>query len=344
MAHSRQRRRREVHMRANRFVPDLSDQPDVIESPATPFKTALAVSLCFFTAGVAYIMLSGHIAALVAATVPDLAHIEKTKGLLFIVFTTLLLFAAIYVLMLKIDRQQRRMLNFGNRLIEEERRATAAVLAESVSNEIGNVVMSIEYYTTELEEATGEGKTSALEKVNQGRARLGSIARRLGNVARQMGEENREFFNLTSAVRDSLGFVERHRKLRSCKVDIDGPDEIMFMGNLLLIYQMTINLVLNAADAAGPQGRILVRLSVDDDFALVEVHDNGPGIVENLRKSVMEPFYTTKKNGSGLGLLSVQACAVAHQGQVEISDSELGGACFSVRLKKNPPVINDAAG
>ncbi|MFW6082100.1 MAG: sensor histidine kinase [Desulfosalsimonas sp.] len=333
----------EAHMAGNRIFSDLSNQPDVIESPASPLKTALAVSLCFFAAGVAYILLSSHIAALAAATVPDLAFIEKTKGFLFIVFTTLMLFAAIYALMLKIDHQQRRVLNFGNRLIAEERRATAAVLADSVSHEIGTVLMSIEYYTTELEEATGEEKAAALEKINQDRAKLGSIARRLGNVARQIGDENSDFFNLSAAVKDSLGFAGRHRKLRKCRVDMEGPGEIMFMGNLLLIYQMTINMIINAAEAAGPGARILVRLSEDNDSAFVEVHDNGPGIEENRRKLVMDPFYTTKKNGSGLGLLSVQACANAHQGEVRISDSDMGGACFSVRLKKTPPVINDAA-
>ncbi|MFO7931663.1 MAG: hypothetical protein ACQETG_01255 [Thermodesulfobacteriota bacterium] len=105
---------------------------------------------------------------------------KKQRGFLFIAFIILLLFTVIYVLILKIDRQQRRVLNFGNRLIEEQRRATAAVLADSVSHEIGNVVMSIEYYTTELEEATGEERIAALEKINQGRAFFHSCAASLG--------------------------------------------------------------------------------------------------------------------------------------------------------------------
>jgi C4-dicarboxylate-specific signal transduction histidine kinase len=50
----------------------------------------------------------------------------------------------------------------------------------------------------------------------------------------------------------------------------------------------------------------------------------------------MEPFVTTKEDGSGLGLLSVKACAEAYQGRVDISESKLGGACFAIQLKNSP--------
>ncbi|MCF8111098.1 MAG: HAMP domain-containing histidine kinase [Desulfobacteraceae bacterium] len=325
-----------------RVLSDFSGKPDAIESSAKPFKIAILVSAVFFAAGVVYILLSSHIAALAAATVPDLASIEKTKGFLFIVFTTLLLFFVIYVLMLKIDRQQRRLLNFGNRLIAAERRAAAVVLADSVSREIGNVLMNVEYYCSELEEAVGGEKTTAVNRINEARTKLNTLARRLGNVARHLGEESRDFINLPVAVKDALGFASRHRRFRFIRLNVEAPDELMFMGNLLLIYQMVINLVMNAAEAAGSNGNIRVRLFEQDDFAVVQVHDSGPGIEQSLRETVMEPFYTTKENGNGLGLLSVRACAEVHQGKVEISESDLGGACFSVLLKKTPPVIYES--
>ncbi|MFP4194724.1 MAG: sensor histidine kinase [Desulfobacterales bacterium] len=328
-------------MAAGRILSDLSNKPDVIESPAKPFKIALTVSLVFFMAGVIYILLSSHIAALAAATVPDLASIEKIKGFLFIIFTALLLFFVIYFLMIKIERQQRRLLNFGNRLIAAERRAATAVLADSVSHEIGNVLMNVEYYSSELEEAEGEEKLAAVKRINDARIRLSNLARRLGNVARHLGEESRELINFSAAIKDALGFAGRHRRLRSVRVELDAPNELMFMGNLLLIYQMVINLVMNAAEAAGSQARIAVRLFERGDYAVIQVHDNGPGIEKELREIVMEPFYTTRENGNGLGLLSVRACANAHHGKVEISDSDLGGACFSVLLKKTPPVRYD---
>ncbi|MCF8094090.1 MAG: HAMP domain-containing histidine kinase [Desulfobacteraceae bacterium] len=315
---------------------------DVIESPAKPLKIAFTVSLVFFAAGVVYILLSSRLAAITAATVPNLAYIEQIKGILFIVFTALLLFLVIYLLMLKIDAQQRKLLNFGNRMIAAERRATAVVFADAVAHDLGHVLMNLEYYTEELAEAAGKEKPEALKELNNSLARLNRLTRRIGDVSGHLIREKKQYINLPTAVRDALGFAGKHKNVGKCQVDLKAPEELMFMGNLLLIYQMIINLVLNAAEAVGSHGRILVRVLEYNDSVALEVHDNGPGIEENSRKVVMEPFYSTKKQGNGLGLLSVQACANAHQGKVEIVDSDLGGACFSVSLKKSPAVINDA--
>lgn len=325
---------------ADQRISSLSSPgPDLIEPPGRPLKIALAACGVFFAAGVGYILFSSHFAALTAATVPDLASIEKTKGLLFIVFTTVLLFCVLYAMLLRLDRQQRRLLNFGNRLIAAERQASALVLADSVAHEVSNLLMTLEYHVQELADAAGEEKKDALQKVNSSQDRLKALARRLARVSGR--EARKTYFNLFAAVSDALAFAEKHRSLRFCKIEQTGPEDLMFMGNLLLIYQMILNLVLNAAEAAGEHGRIRVDLLERDDFVYVEVHDNGPGIAPDMRKTVMEAFYTTRKNGSGLGLLSVEACARAHRGEVEIRDSDLGGACFAVWLKKTPAVIDD---
>ncbi|MCF8026111.1 MAG: HAMP domain-containing histidine kinase, partial [Desulfobacteraceae bacterium] len=189
----------------------------------------------------------------------------------------------------------------------------------------------------------GEKKAAALEQLTESHARLKNLVQRLSAAGgRPPGEAQKQYFNLAFAVNDALRFAEKHRSVRSCKVELKAPGEWMFMGSLLLIYQMIINLVLNAADATDYQGHIRVRLLAQNDFAVIEVHDNGPGVPESRRRAVLEPFYTTKEDGSGLGLLSVQACAHAHQGEVVVGDSEdLGGACFAVWMKKVPPVLND---
>jgi two-component system NtrC family sensor kinase len=95
---------------------------------------------------------------------------------------------------------------------------------------------------------------------------------------------------------------------------------------------MLINLVLNAAEATGPGGRIDVRLTGDGAEARLEVHDDGPGIPEERRPGIFEAFETTKPDGTGLGLFSVQHIAEVHGGRAEALASELGGACFRVSL------------
>jgi nitrogen-specific signal transduction histidine kinase len=62
----------------------------------------------------------------------------------------------------------------------------------------------------------------------------------------------------------------------------------------------------------------------------LEVHDNGGGVPPSLEASLFKPFTSTKPQGTGLGLVSVKECALAHGGRVEFGRSDLGGAVFSV--------------
>lgn len=65
----------------------------------------------------------------------------------------------------------------------------------------------------------------------------------------------------------------------------------------------------------------------------ISVEDDGPGILEMLRTKILQPFFTTKSDGSGLGLISLTACAERHGGETRIdTSSSLGGACVFLRL------------
>jgi signal transduction histidine kinase len=106
------------------------------------------------------------------------------------------------------------------------------------------------------------------------------------------------------------------------------------MANPTIIRLMLLNLLLNAGDATGGQGKIRVTVYQSDGFAVMEVHDNGPGVPERERENLFTPYYTSKhtEGGVGLGLVSVRVYAEAHGGTATVQQSPLGGACFSVRI------------
>jgi two-component system, NtrC family, nitrogen regulation sensor histidine kinase NtrY len=95
------------------------------------------------------------------------------------------------------------------------------------------------------------------------------------------------------------------------------------------------NLVRNAVEALrvldGPQ-RVLVRLGLRRDRALLEVHDTGPGVSAADRQRVFDPYFTTKADGTGLGLPIVKKVVLEHHGSIACEDSELGGAVFRIEL------------
>ena len=102
-----------------------------------------------------------------------------------------------------------------------------------------------------------------------------------------------------------------------------------------LLDQALINLVRNAMEALRdtPAGRIALFASQDGSGgAVIAVADNGPGISPEQREKVFVPFYTTKRQGSGVGLTLVRQIATVHGASVGISDTPGGGTTVSIRF------------
>lgn len=99
------------------------------------------------------------------------------------------------------------------------------------------------------------------------------------------------------------------------------------------LSQVWTNLIDNAIDAMGGQGELHVRAYRDDNCAVVEIVDNGPGISPEVMPHIYEPFFTTKGvgEGTGLGLDTVKRIIRKHQGTIQVR-SKPGDTCFQVWL------------
>jgi len=99
------------------------------------------------------------------------------------------------------------------------------------------------------------------------------------------------------------------------------------------LYQVMLNLILNAIDAmADGGGRLLIRLFRTGDTLMIAVRDTGPGVPAALQERVFNPFFTTKPNGTGLGLAKAYTILEAHHGHIECSSPPGGGATFTLVL------------
>jgi nitrogen fixation/metabolism regulation signal transduction histidine kinase len=99
-----------------------------------------------------------------------------------------------------------------------------------------------------------------------------------------------------------------------------------------LVNGILTNLLENAAEAAGAGGRILGVTGTGNGSALVEVHDSGPGLSEQVRRSLFQPSISFKKGGMGLGLSISRKGALLTGGDIVLVKGELGGAAFRVLL------------
>lgn len=117
-------------------------------------------------------------------------------------------------------------------------------------------------------------------------------------------------------------------------VELPEPD-ILLLANKTSLASAITNLVHNAVQVIGDGVQVHLaarRVSNNPNQVCISVEDNGPGIDTALAEKIFEPFYTTRSQGTGLGLSVVKTVAQAHQGCVEVTNKPSGGAIFSIYL------------
>jgi two-component system sensor histidine kinase HydH len=146
-------------------------------------------------------------------------------------------------------------------------------------------------------------------------------------------------------------------ELRKREIDLGrafDPALPELVGDPDLLAQLLLGLVTNSWEALGRGGRIELRVCVDPDPANpielhVEVADSGPGIPQEDTARVLEPFFTTKPTGTGLGLAMAARIASAHGGGLEVVDGagagpDGAGACLRLRLPLTGPEVGAEPG
>jgi two-component system sensor histidine kinase PilS (NtrC family) len=118
----------------------------------------------------------------------------------------------------------------------------------------------------------------------------------------------------------------------------EDPGRMVITGDALLLRQAIWNLLVNATQAVleGERRTVELDLSLGLDAVELTVSDSGPGVDLADMAHVFEPFYTTKGEGTGLGLATVQRYVTAHRGTVRVDRSDLGGARFVITLPRRP--------
>ncbi|MDV7103224.1 ATP-binding protein [Vibrio sp. TH_r3] len=109
-------------------------------------------------------------------------------------------------------------------------------------------------------------------------------------------------------------------------------EQTQLLGNANAIASALSNLVINAIQIAGKGSQVDVFIRPVDNELRISVQDSGPGVPPELQAKIMEPFFTTRSQGTGLGLAVVQMVCRAHKGRLELISEEGDGACFTMCL------------
>ncbi|MDE3197808.1 MAG: HAMP domain-containing histidine kinase [Acidobacteriota bacterium] len=140
-----------------------------------------------------------------------------------------------------------------------------------------------------------------------------------------------EPLNVYAIVEERIAFLKgAHPEVRyAVEVAENAPSA---MADQDLVRSILVNLLENAAEAAGEGGQILAKVQAIEDRVAIEVHDSGPGLSDLARKSLFQPTISFKKRGMGLGLSIARKSALLSGGDILLISGELGGAGFRVVL------------
>jgi len=156
--------------------------------------------------------------------------------------------------------------------------------------------------------------------------------------ARMMGMSSPEW---AAYLRDDLAVpmeaeaINRHAVITLSFCDTPA----LVLGDAAQFQQVVLNLALNGLDAAGSSAHphVVISTSVAADEVEIAVHDNGPGIPTDIREQVLEPFFTTKARGGGLGLPIAKRVAELHGGTLTLAFPAAGGTVVRLEAPTRPP-------
>lgn len=290
------------------------------------WSAALGASLYVGIATV-YILLSGRVAAELAGSVEQLQTIEAIKGYAFVVVTGILFFF-ISLGWWRTRRQQRQL------LIRSERQSVAAMYSSALAHDLNNMVMVLSVLVENLKDHDGgDAGMSELKRSLDGTMdHLASLSKRLASSARESQTTEPTDMDFSGVLAQMVALARKHPAARYCAFNLDAPADLALRLNRDLFEQAVLNMLVNAAQAAGPRGRIEITVKREREAVTLQIHDDGPGIPPDKIQSVFGVGYTTKCDGSGIGLLSVQAFAASCRARISVLRSPLGGALFALRI------------
>jgi nitrogen-specific signal transduction histidine kinase len=213
--------------------------------------------------------------------------------------------------------------------------AALGELSAGIAHEFKNALATISGYAQMIRAEAAEGEVSDYaERILEQTRNITHVVTEFLKYARplEISDESVALQTLVERVASDVG-----EGAPNVKVSCDGELGSV-AGDEGLLRQALLNLARNAAEACGSAngGQVTLRGEIvrNGDAALqrITIFDNGPGIPEAALPKLFQPFFTTKPQGTGLGLAVVQKIIVQHGGQVEARNQAEGGAAFIVTL------------
>ncbi len=248
----------------------------------------------------------------------------------------------------KLAERDKQLSEKNQELLRSARLAAVGKLAAQITHEIRNPLSSLSLNAELLEDQLKDGAFADQEAHDEARVIVASMGREVDRLA-EITEEYLRFarlpkpqlatVDLNDEVEELTDFLAE--EMARSKVNLDrelAKETPLVRADASQVRQVLLNLLRNAREATGEDGHVLVltRVEAGHSAALLEVRDDGPGIAEEQKAQLFEPFFSTKERGTGLGLALVQQIVHDHGGAVVCESAPGQGTRMIVTLPLAP--------
>jgi len=218
-------------------------------------------------------------------------------------------------------------------LARKNRLADLGQIATHVAHEVRNNLVPVTLYLSLLRRRLAEdrGSLDVLDKIDSGFADVQRMVHDLLHFTVEH-DPRIEPVRVRALVHEVLATLAPQLAAQSIETMTDVPDAAVVLMDREMLRRAVFNLALNAIDVMPHGGQIVVTSYLGRSGFELEIADSGPGLSDEARQRAFEPFFSTKKNGIGLGLAIVYRIAEVHGGDVVATNCPDGGAAFTIRV------------
>ncbi|TNE51479.1 MAG: hybrid sensor histidine kinase/response regulator [Deltaproteobacteria bacterium] len=270
----------------------------------------------------------------------------------------------------ELEDKNQQLREIKDDLIRQKKRAVIGELIQgtchNINTPLGVILGNVELVRYQLQldsEQPLNSPKAILDKlgaIQEAAERVQDITYNLMLKSKMDQSPQRQETSINTLVKREIKFLQadaflRHRVALELELEPSQPKVFLNYGDLSQVFG---NIVRNALDAVShlEEPKLRIVTSTKQEKVIVEIHDNGPGVPEDLRARIFDPFFSTKdkqakpsskataspksigpKGGIGLGLYSASALLAPHQGTIEVTKSPLEGACFQILLPVHVP-------
>ena len=226
-----------------------------------------------------------------------------------------------------------------DRMGQQQRLAAMGKMAASLAHQIRTPLSSALLYVSNLKRQilSDEDRFVLTDKMTSRLRHLEQLIEDMLMYSRE-GKVGEEYFTSQSLLDELYQGLEPQLELTKTRFSSSNTKrDLVIHGNRQMLLSALTNLAMNAMQAMKESdktetGKIEVEITNVNNDVCISLKDNGPGIPAELQEQIFDPFYTTRTQGTGLGLAVVKAVAKAHGGDVELKSSASKGCTFKVTL------------